>query len=96
MGSCDSLSTLSFNARKVQLSSLFEENDYRNEDVGKDKWPCVQTCFAYTAVIEQNGEWITVRRLRVLNYVFTIAKDTESFLASVDIEAMSVVSCCYD
>jgi len=90
MGSCDSLSTLSFNARKVQLSSLFEENDYRNEDVGKDKWPCVQTCFAYTAVIEQNGEWITVRRLRVLNYVFTIAKDTESFLASVDIEAMSV------
>lgn len=88
MGSCDPLSTLSFNVTKTERSGIFDDEEYHEYS---DSKPVVQTSFAYTAVVEHDGGWVVVRRLRVLTYSsLKIAKTTEEFTSSVDTNALAV------
>ena len=90
MGSCDPLSTLSFNVTKTERSGIFDDEEYHEYS---DSKPVVQASFAYTAVVEHDGGWVVVRRLRVLTYSsLKIAKTTEEFTSSVDTNALAVVS----
>ena len=54
--------------------------------------PAVQTCFAYTAIEQQeDGSHVTVRRMKVAYINVPLAHDTESLYASLDPEALAVV-----
>jgi hypothetical protein len=52
----------------------------------------LQTCFAYTTVEQQeNGSYVTVRKLEISSLNLPLAHDTESLYATLDPEALAVM-----
>ena len=105
MGTCDDMTTLAFDLDIVSNSGMVQSSVYVEHRGDVDQVPCIQSCFAYTAVVpvqaaergqgsegtEEEEEWMTVRRLRVLTTNIKTAKDTESLTSTVDAEALAVV-----
>ena len=54
--------------------------------------PVLQTCFAYTTVIQKDdGRYYTVRQMRIASRSFLFARTVEGLYASLDPEALAVV-----
>ncbi len=103
IGACDDSHTLSFNLQICASSgSLIDEVfvDGRGEIL---LTPCVQTCVAFTSIVQIDGKYVTVRRLRVLTKELKLTDSVEALTLSLDAEALAVVSyhhpydiCCFD
>ena len=90
-GSCDTLTTLSFELDITSNSETIDEFVYVN-DSHRKLTPCIQTCFAYTGIEKINGNWSTVRRMRVCTLKLDTSDNTEAITSSLDSEALAVVS----
>jgi len=91
MGSCDVSTTLSFELKITSNSNSIDDYvfvDGRGGDM--QLTPCVQTCFAYTSIVYRDGDWRTVRRLRVCTTKLNLTDITESITSSLDLEALAV------
>uniref|UniRef100_A0A7S3V825 Uncharacterized protein n=1 Tax=Chaetoceros debilis TaxID=122233 RepID=A0A7S3V825_9STRA len=92
IGSCDESSTLSFALNICSRSGRLDEYVYVDGRGDVRLCPCIQTCFAYTSIVKNRGQWVTVRRLRVLTLELDLTVSVESMTASLDSEALIVVS----
>ena len=92
IGSCDESSTLSFALNICARSGRLDEYVYVDGRGDVRLCPCIQTCFAYTSIVKNRGQWVTVRRLRVLTLELDLTVSVESMTASLDSEALIVVS----
>jgi len=92
LGTCDELNTLSFDLEIVSKSGRLDESIFVDGRGDMLLSPSIQSCFAYTAVVEHNGRWVTVRRLRVLTEDLDITENVESIMSSLDPEVLAVVS----
>lgn len=92
MGSCDTSHTLTFDLKISSRSGSVE--DYILLEGVHEIYlkPCIQTCFAYTSIVKNGNEWVSVRRLRVLTKELTLTDDVERLTQSLDTEALAVVS----
>jgi hypothetical protein len=89
MGSCDVTTAVTID---MKVDSNVTERSYV-EGMGEVMIKhTIQTCFAYTAIEKQeDGSFLTVRRLKVASLHMPLAFDTESLYATLDPEALAVV-----
>lgn len=92
IGAVDNSHTISFNLQICSRDGKID--DFVSLDSVREfkLKPVVQSCFAYTSVVKNGGEWLTIRRLRVATYELTPTDDVEMLTSSLDLEALSVVS----
>jgi hypothetical protein len=92
IGACDTMHTLAFDLNICSRNGAIEEFVYVDEMNQIMLKPCIQTCFAYTSIVKNKSEWVTVRRIRVLTHEIVLTDDSEKVTASLDMEALAVVS----
>jgi len=92
IGACDNSHSLSFDLKICSRSGEVSDYVVLNSAKEYQLTPCIQSCFAYTTAVKNNGEWVTVRRLRVLTHALTLTDDVESLTSSLDSEVLAVVS----
>lgn len=92
IGCCDEYSTFTIDfqldAKELQTSVFIS-----NEEGEVMIRPCIQACFAYTTVEvhPDDGQWYTVRRMRVSNLSIPFASSPEKLYNSLDPEALAMV-----
>ena len=89
MGSCDNSTTVSF---EIQIQSDVIGDYVYADDRDIKLCPCIQSCYTYTSIVNINGSWSTVRRIRVSTRKLELANNPESITMSLDTEALAVVS----
>lgn len=95
-GACDVANTLAFQVEISSKSQSIDDYAYVEGASMSDVQliPAVQICFAYTGVVMNNGNWTTVRRIRVSTHKLSITNDVEAVTTSLNAEALAVVSIC--
>jgi Vesicle coat complex COPII, subunit SEC24/subunit SFB2/subunit SFB3 len=92
MGACDTTHTLTFDLSISSRNGVVEDTVLLDGIHEITLTPGIQTCFAYTSIVKNGSEWVTVRRLRVLTQELQVTEETESIFSSLDTEALAVVS----
>ncbi len=89
MGTCDVSTTLAFDVKFVLGSTI--ASDFERESGIR---PSIQFCFAYTTTIRNgsSNDMSVVRRLRVSNFDLPSSDVAEAVTASLNTEALAVVS----
>ena len=90
-GTCDDVTTFMFDVDIVSKAGKANERIHLEGRGEVEIPPCIQSCFAYTSIVQSGDTWITVRRLRVLSTNMKVSDETEDILASLDAEALAVV-----
>jgi len=92
IGAVDNSHTISFDLQICSRDGKIE--DFASLDSVREfkLKPVVQTCFAYTSVVKNGNQWLTIRRLRVATCELTLTDDVEMLTSSLDLEALAVVS----
>jgi hypothetical protein len=92
LGTCDKMNTISFELDICSKSGRLDESIFLDGRGDMILSPSIQSCFAYTSIVEFCGRWVTVRRLRVLTEDLDITDNVESIMSSLDPEVLAVVS----
>jgi hypothetical protein len=92
LGTCDESKTVSFDLEICSNSGRLDETTFVDGRGDMLLSPSIQSCFAYTSIVEYRGSWVTVRRLRVFTKDLDITDDVESIMSSLDPEVLAVVS----
>lgn len=92
IGACDQSHSLSFDVKIKSQSGDVESYVTVDGTTDYRLIPCIQTCFAYTSVVKNKDQWVTVRRLRVSTLELQLTDNTESLTSTLDPEALVVVS----
>jgi len=92
-GACDVTNTLAFQVEISSRSQSIDEYAYVEGASMSDVRliPAVQICFAYTSVVMNNGNWTTVRRIRVSTHKLVTDSNAEAVTSSLNAEALAVI-----
>jgi hypothetical protein len=90
MGSCDSFTSMTID---LIMSNQKQFSHWMIEGFGEVKvHPVMQTCFAYNTVYkDDNGHFITERRLRIACRAMPLANTAETLYSSLDCDALAIV-----
>lgn len=90
LGTCDKSNTIAFELDICSKSGRLDESIFVDGRGDMILSPSIQSCFAYTSIVECCGRWVTVRRLRVLTEDLDITDNVESIMSSLDPEVLAV------